>query len=217
LEQRLVNRSTWGLKAQASVYQTAESSAGVGSEYSATLAAARPGYQGRLELSAGSGGRRVEIAGGFHASATHVEGLSIPSRIGTVDWLIRPFSRVELTGTFFHGENVGVVGGLHQGIVVTEARNHYYAHAVQARGGWAQLKLTANRRTTFHLFSGQQDDRNRDLAAGSVLKNQTHGGNVMFRWGPNLITSFEATQTRSTYATGTRLNPHYDLAFAYLF
>lgn len=217
LEHRVDVGRTAGLKAQFSMYQTSENYAGVAAEYTSVLAPSRPGYQGRVEFTAGSGSRRLEIATGFHGSSTHVEGLSLPSRIVTADWLIRPFSRIQLTGTYFQGKNVGVIGGLRQGVVVTEVAHHYFGHSVPSRGGWAQLKLTANRRTTINLFAGQQDDRNRDLAPGAVLKNQTHGGNVMFRWGPNLITSFEATQTRTTYGSGTRLNPHYDLAFAYLF
>jgi hypothetical protein len=133
--------------------------------------------------------------------------------------LFRPVSRVELTGTYFAGQNVGVIGGLRQGVSIFSGRSPgaLEARAVHAKGGWAQVKLTATKRTSFNLFGGQQDDRNRDLLRDGIVKNQTYGANIMHRWGPNLMTGFEASQTRTTYFTGTRLNPHYDLAFAYLF
>lgn len=222
-QMRLEQRANWsansGMQAQFSVYQTAEGGAGVASIYADTLAAARPGYEGRVEFFGASGARRFEIAPGFHLSSTRVVGQSVASRIATVDWLFRPVSRVELTGTYFAGQNVGVIGGLRQGVSIFSGRSPgaLEARAVHAKGGWAQVKLTATKRTSFNLFGGQQDDRNRDLLRDGIVKNQTYGANVMHRWGPNLMTSFEASQTRTTYFTGTRLNPHYDLAFAYLF
>lgn len=51
-----------------------------------------------------------------------------------------------------------------------------------------------------------------------MAKNQVYAGNLIYRLGPNVLASFEASQTRTTYlGQGTRLNPHYDLALAYLF
>jgi hypothetical protein len=51
-----------------------------------------------------------------------------------------------------------------------------------------------------------------------VAKNQSYGANIMYRLGSNILTSFESSQVRTTYlGSGTRINPHYDLAFAYLF
>ena len=219
---RLEQRANWnangGVKAQFSVYQTSESGTGLSTLYGDSLATARPGYETRIELWKSSGTRRVEIAPGFHGSSTRVVGRSAPSRIGSVDWLIRPFSKVQLTGTYFFGQNNGVIGGLRQGVTVFEgAGGIYNVRAVRSQGGWAQLKLTATKRTSFNLFGGQQDDRNRDLLRDGIFKNQTYGANLMHRWGPNLMMSFETSETRTTYSTGTRLNHHYDLAFAYLF
>jgi hypothetical protein len=89
---------------------------------------------------------------------------------------------------------------------------------VQATGGWAQLTFRATERASFHFYGGQEDDRNRDLSAGGVAKNQSYGANIIYRLGSNILTSFESSQVRTTYlGSGTRINPHYDLAFAYLF
>ena len=218
---RMEHRRSWkdraGIRAQIGVYQTAEDRTQVPTGFADTLAAARPGYEGRFELWAQRGSRRIEIAPGFHLSSTRVVGRSAPSRIFTMDWLIRPAARVDLTGTFFNGENVGVIGGLRQGVSIITTNAGLRATPVHSMGGWAQLKIRATQRTTFNFFSGQQDDRNRDLLREGITKNQAHGANVMYRWGSNIMTSFEASQVRTSYFGNTRINPHYDLAIAYLF
>ena len=134
-----------------------------------------------------------------------------------MDWLVRPFARVDFTGAFFSGQNTAVIGGIRQGVSIFASSTGVRATPVHSRGGWAQLKIRATQRTTFHFFSGQQDDRNRDLLREGVSKNQAYGANVMYRWGSNLMTSFEASQVRTSYFNNTRINPHYDLAIAYLF
>lgn len=213
LEQRVAFGDNAGLRAQAGIYQTAESGAGLAALFP-NFARARPGYQTRWEFWAQSGKRRIEIAPGFHASDTQAFGQSIPSRIFTTDWLIRPLSRVDLTGEFFDGENTGVLGGLRQGVSFLNGQ----PRPVHAIGGWAQVTLHMTQRAWFNFYSGQEDDRNSDLAAGAIGKNLSYGGNFIYRLGPNVLSSFEASQTRTTYlGSGTRMNPHYDLALAYLF
>ena len=213
LEHRLSFSDQSGLRAQFGVYQTSEGGTGLGSEYP-DLARSRPGYQGRFEFWGQSGSRRIEIAPGFHLSSTRVVGQSVPSRIFSIDWLIRPAARIDFTGTFFHGENVGVIGGLRQGAVVTNGS----AHAVGSMGGWGQFTFRATERASFHVYGGQEDDRNRDLIRGSIGKNQGYGANLMYRLGSNILTSLEVSQVRTTYlGSGTVINPHYDFAFAYLF
>jgi len=211
VEQRISLTEQAGLRAQFGLYQTAESGTGLTSP---DLARARPGYQGRFEFWAKSGSRRIEIAPSFHVSSTRVLGQSVPSRIVSIDWLIRPAARVDFTGAFFHGENTGVIGGLRQGVNVINGQ----AHAVHATGGWAQFTFRATRRASFNFYGGQEDDRNRDLSLGAVGKNQGYGANIIYRLGSNILTSFEASQMRTTYlGSRTVINSHYDLAFAYLF
>jgi hypothetical protein len=211
VEQRISLTEQAGLRAQFGVYQTAESGTGLTAP---DLARARPGYQGRFEFWAKSGSRRIEFAPSFHVSSTRVLGQSVPSRIVSIDWLIRPAARVDFTGAFFPGENTGVIGGLRQGVNVINGQ----ARAVGATGGWAQFTFRATRRATFNLYGGQEDDRNRDLNLGAVGKNQGYGANIIYRLGSNILTSFESSQMRTTYlGSKTVINPHYDLAFAYLF
>jgi len=215
LEQRVAFGTQAGLRAQAGVYQTSESGTGLASEYSDSLVRSRPGYEGRFEFWAAHGeNQRVEIAPGFHISSTRVLRQSAPSRIFSIDWLIRPASRIDFTGQFFRGQNTGVIGGLRQGVSVL----HGQVRPVEAIGGWAQVKFRVTPRVSFNVYGGQEDDRNGDLDRGGIAKNQAYAANVMYRFGSNVLASFETSQVRTTYRfTGTRLFPHYDLALAYLF
>lgn len=217
MEQRRQLTAHSGLRGQLALYQTAESGAGITDEYKASLEATRPGYQGRGEYWFERGARRVEIGTGFHASATRVIEQSVPSRIFTLDWLVRPMSRMTITGTYFKGHNLGVIGGLRQGVSIKDYRLGDRAVPVHGQGGWAQVKFQLTQRAALNLFTGQQDDRNHDLLSGAITKNQAHGANLMYRWGPNLMTSFEASQVRTSYFSNTRINSHYDLAIAYMF
>ena len=215
VEQRFAFGRQAGLRAQFGIYQTSEGSTGLPAEYAATVARSRPGYEGRFELWAAQGeSRRIEIAPGFHASSTRVVGQSVQSRIFTIDWLIRPVSRVDFTGTFFQGENVGVVGGLRQGVSVFREM----PRPVHAAGGWAQVAVRATSRLAFHFYGGLEDDRDSDLQRGAIARNQAYAANVVYRFGSNILASFEDARVRTSYLNSfTRMFPHYDLALAYLF
>ena len=122
---------------------------------------------------------------------------------------------IDFTGTFFQGQNTAVLGGLRQGIAFLPRD---YIRPVDSTGGWAQLTLRATSRMSFNIYAGQEDDRNPDLCYTCIAKNQTYAGNIIYRLSSNVLASFEAAQTRTIYVgTGLRLNPHYDLAIAYLY
>jgi hypothetical protein len=215
IEQRFLFGDSAGLRAQIGVLETSETG-NVTSEYSSTAAAGRPALEGRFVFWVKSGDNGdFELAPGFHVSNSQLLGVSVPSRIGSLDWRI-PLSRAfTITGAAFLGENLGVIGGLRQGVVVP-----YYGapRAVRGAGGWAQLECRATRRLSFHLFGGEEDDRNRDLQTGLISKNQAYGANAMYQIVSNVVASFESELVQTGYiGSPTRTNPHYDLAFAYLF
>jgi hypothetical protein len=215
IEQRFALGEHSGVRAQVGVYQTDEGGDAVPSEYASTLSPARPGLEGRFEWWGEHGATRFEIAPGFHASNSHVAGVTVPSRIFSVDWLIRPVQTVDFTGQFFDGENVAVIGGLRQGISFYRSESPYATHA---SGGWAQLAVRATPRISFHIYGGQEDDRNSDLSGNAIAKNQAYAGNIMYRLGSNVLSSFEVSRVHTTYLrTGSAWNTHYDLALAYLF
>jgi hypothetical protein len=215
VEQRFHFAETAGLNAQLGVYQTAERG-NVPSEYTTQATGSRPSLEGRFVFwKQASADSRFEIAPGFHVSDSRVAGFVIPSRIVSLDWRVPLSKKFDLTGTVFHGENLGVVGGLQQGIAENSLD---ILHAVRGTGGWTQLKYIATPRLSFDLYGGQEDDLNRDLAPGGISKNQTYAANAIYRVMSNVLASFEYAYLRSTYlGGGVRSNPHYDVAFAYLF
>jgi hypothetical protein len=184
--------------------------------YAPYVERSRPGLQGRFEFRTGSE-RRLEIAPGFHASSSHAGGYSLPSRLFSLDWLAQPWRTLDLTGAFFAGQNVAPLGtgGAGGGLASLRAGQ---LSAVHSLGGWGQVTYRATPRLSFNLFSGQQDNRERDLEQGQVGKNLAYGGNFFYRLAPNVVLSLELSQVRTQRTTaGTLLNNHYDLALAYLF
>ncbi len=100
-EQRVPLGEDAGIRAIAGVYETSESTADATPEYAGTLSPARPAVEGRFELWRKFGEHaRIEIAPGFHTSQTHVAGVTIPSRLFSVDWMIQPMAKLRLTGLF---------------------------------------------------------------------------------------------------------------------
>src|SRR5258708_5059574 len=176
----------------------------------------RPALEGRAEFWRQLGeGAGIEIAPGFHTSTSHVAGVSVPSHLFTLDWLIQPIAKIQFTGTFFTGQNAAGLGGLHQGFTVFEGRG---VTAIGATGGWAQLSYLATRRLSFNLQGGQESDRGVDLLKGDIHRNLMYAGNAIYRLGPNVLLGLEASQVRTSYILGpSRLNNHSDVALAYLF
>src|SRR5262249_27182207 len=223
-EQRLRFDEQTAVTAQVAVVQTTENAAGPPPAFASTLERFRPGLEGRFQFSRSFGDRRIEIAPGFHKSATHIAGGSVPSNLFFLDWMIAPVRPVELSGIYFSGENIAHFGlrGIPPGFFILGPRN---IQSVHAQGGWTQLTLTATPRLSFHLMAGQHDDRDPDVRAGfsaspggGIARNQAFGGNLFYKLAPNVIASFETLQTRTTYlGSGLRLNNHYDLGVAYLF
>jgi hypothetical protein len=214
VEQRFHFGETAGLRAQIGVYQTAEPPVVYSQEGGETVSGSRPALQGRFVFWKQTGSdSRLEIAPGFHVSESQIRGTAIPSRIASVDWRVPMGRRFDLTGQLFHGENMGVIGGLRHAQAADET-----PYSVRGSGGWTQLKFKAASRLTFNLFAGQENDLRRDVDSGQIAKNQNYGANAIYRLMSNVLASFEWSYVRTTYIDGgDRINRHYDLAFAYLF
>ncbi len=205
-----------GIKAQAAVLATDENYAYFpqASEYS--LAGTRPALEGRFEYwhSWGADGR-LEIAPGFHVRDTHVAGVSVPSRIGSVDWLFRPVRWFEATGTFFKGENFAPLCGLADGFSILAP---WSARPVRGTGGWNQFSFPVTSRLTFNLWGGWQANKAMDIVGPGILTDFVYAGNAVYRLGPNVLVSAEALQDRILLAPrGHVIVNHYDLAIGYLF
>jgi len=222
LEQRFSLGDNTGLRAQVGAFVTSSlnypmtSSETYDGYDSPQQEYSRPGAEGRIELWHRWGDtQRFEIAGGYHFNENRVVETVFPSEVYSVDWFLRPLSKLEFSGMFFHGQNVATLGSLPQGFVITPSGSII---AVHSTGGWAQIRVPVTARLAFDVYGGQQDDRNSDLGYGYIGKNQGYFSNLMYRFAPNVIVSLEGGQVRTTYiGLGNRVNDHYDLAVAYLF
>jgi hypothetical protein len=221
VEQRFSLGENSGLRAQAAVFETSSLDyTSTSNMYPATAAQqqeySRPGAEGRLELwHRWNDSQRIEVAGGYHFNENRIIETILPSEVYSVDWFVRPLSKLEFSGMFFHGQNVATLGALPQGFLV---ENYGEVSTVHSTGGWAQIRVPITARLAWDVYGGQQDDRNSDLAYGYIAKNQGYFSNLMYRIAPNVIVSLEGGQVRTTYlGLGNRLNDHYDLAVGYLF
>jgi hypothetical protein len=222
VEQRFSLGESSGVRAQAGVFVTSSLNYPANPNNPPTYIGtpspqeySRPGAEARLELwHRWSDTGRVELAGGYHFNQNRVLETLVPSEIYSFDWFLRPISKLELSGMFFHGQNVGTLGAP-QGFVVNPFSE---VRAVHSTGGWAQIRIPITARLAWDLYGGQQDDRNSDLEYEYIGKNQGYFSNLMYRIAPNVMVSLEGGQVRTTYlGLGNRLNDHYDLAVAYLF
>jgi hypothetical protein len=216
VDQRFAFGTRAGLTAQAGVYETSEPSYGSRGGDNSIASVPRPAIEGRFEFWRKFGeGSRIEIAPGFHESTSHAGGFSAPSRLGTVDWLIQPVSKIQITGMFFSGQNAAGLGGLRQGFTIF---NDDRAVPIGVTGGWAQVSYFATKRLTFNVYGGQENDRAANLLSGDIRRNFMYAGNAIYRLGSNVLIGAEISQVRTNYVLlPSRLNNHYDLAIAYLF
>jgi hypothetical protein len=205
-----------GFIAQAALMQTAEDYAAIPKEYADSLERVRPALEGRIAFwHKFDDVRRFEIAPSFHLSTTHIAATSVASHIASFDWLIVPWSKMEISGTAFRGQNVSNLGALDQGFTFFGDDK---VRPVHSSGGWAQISMPIASRLTWNLFSGFQSDRARDLSSGSIARNLAYASNLMYRIGPNVLIGLEGLQTRTRVVSGPeQVQNRYDLAVAYLF
>jgi len=216
IEQRFAFGEQAGLRVQAGVFETAEVYPSLApTALAGTLEHQRPAYEGRLMFYRGSERRRIEIAPGLHISDSHVAGQTVNSRLGTLDWLIKPSDLVAFSGAMFTGTDDSGLGGLRQGFTILSSG---VAIPVHATGAWSQFAIFPARRFSLHFYGGEEADRASDLTPNSVRRNLVYAANTVYKLAPNVLAAIEASQTRTDYITsGIRINNHYDLALAYLF
>ncbi|MBV9227387.1 MAG: hypothetical protein JOZ45_08675 [Acidobacteriaceae bacterium] len=213
LEQRFPVAPKFLWKAEAAILQTNEYS-NVPASAMSLIESPRPAFETRVSARyQWNENQTIELGTGAHTSTTHFNGFSVPSRLFTIDWFIKPEGWLEFKGLFFRGRNfasLGALGGLTQVGTIPLA--------IGGVGGWSEVRFIPTSRLTFNLYGGQQDDQNRNLLTGMIGKNQAYAANVTYLLAPNVLGSIEVGQVRTTYlGIGNRLNNHYDLAIAYLF
>jgi hypothetical protein len=216
VEQRVKLSDENTLRLQAALYSTYETPQYVSGEYASRLELRRPGWEGRFQFAhRNEQDAGFDIATGFHFSETHVASQTVTSNVFSLDGRLRLSHWWNLTGTLFTGQNLAGIGGSGQGFSIF---SDGIALPVHSQGGWLQLTLAPTDRLSFHLFGGEQNNRNSDLWGDAIGSNASYAGNVYYQLAPNVFAAFEAGQTRTDWTfSGSRLRNLYDLSLAYLF
>ncbi|MBV9264687.1 MAG: hypothetical protein JO061_00820, partial [Acidobacteriaceae bacterium] len=145
-DERVALSSATQLTLSASVLGTDEMNAVPALPRGTTLDPIRPAIQGHIGLShQGSDDSKLALGVAAHASESHVNGIAVPSRVVSADFLFKPASWFELSGTMLHGENFANLGGSPIGASV---RSNQIV-AVRGNAGWLQLAFPVTSRLTF--------------------------------------------------------------------
>lgn len=201
---------------QVGVLQTDESYSAPFLPANSYFAASRPAVEARAEFRhQWDEQSRLAVGFGFHESSSHILGQSAKSQVVSADILYKPFSKLELSGTIFRGQNFANLGGEPPGVTVT---SQGVVIPIRGSAGWMQIALPVTNRLTFDFYAGRQLNNPRDLNEYGISRTFTYAGNVLYRLAPNVIIGFEASRFDAEYLNAHQLFANrYDATAAYLF
>ncbi|MGH9439820.1 MAG: hypothetical protein ACRD22_18565, partial [Terriglobia bacterium] len=215
-EERIRMGKNWGINGQVAVLQTGGTAYQSTDESYGYVEPVKPALEGRLAIwHRFSDTQRFEVAPGFHISSDHVGGASVGSRIASLDWLIAPSSRLNVTGAVFTGRNVAGLGSLGNGVVMGA---NGIAHAVHSSGGWAQVAVPVTSRLTLNIFGGLEEDSDAEVNASTIVRNWSYASNLIYHLSSNVVIGLEGLQMRTRSGLDIPgVQNRYDLAVGYLF
>jgi TolA-binding protein len=188
----------------------------------------QPGYETRLSENLKWGTRDIGFgASGFYSRQSFGYGAHGDAWAGAADWQFPVAKEVDFTGEFYRGRSIGGLGGGTFKNYASYAGGEYY-HALDAEGGWGQLKFTFSPELEANAAMGQDNAfegelRNSDLATENgmyvnLARNQTAFANLIYRPRTYLLFSAEYRQIRSWPIAGDANRDHIvGLAAGYMF
>ena len=125
-------------------------------------------------------------------------GPSVPSRIASLDWLVRPaksfevdrapYSRAAMWRRWVHCGRGSPILGPRSAI------------PIHSTGGWGQTALFRDAAAyAAFLWRREERDRARDLVQPGITRNLIYAGNFVLPAGAQCSGSFEASQVRTNY------------------
>jgi len=178
-----------------------------------------PGIEGRIALLGNSekGGLQLGVGGVF---APHrIFSFNFDTWAGTIDYRIPFTSRTELSGSLYHGQALGGLGGgaYKDYLVRPDPDNpgHFYYRTLNGSGGWAQLKQRIDEHLEFNAAFGTDQVPAEQLrpyagAASAVYlnlaRNRTYVGNVIYSPSAYLLFSLEYRHLQSSPVNGATNN-----------
>ena len=167
----------------------------------------QPGYAGRVAWSHNVFGEPLTLgAGGYYSRQNWGFGRNIDAWASTLDWSIPLGKMLGLTGEFYRGQGLGGLGGgSYQSALFSSTPTDpaSQVQALEALGGWAQLKVRATSKVEFNFAGGQDNPFANEIRAypfaqygtgagrTPVARNQSELMNVIYRPRSDLVFSAE--------------------------
>ena len=174
-----------------------------------------PGAEGRVALlgSTEQGGLQLGVGGVF---APHrVFGFKFNSWVSTLDYRIPFTSHTELSGSFYHGQALGGLGGgAYKDYLIRpdpDEPGHFYYRTLDGTGGWVQLKQRVDEHLEFNAAFGTDQvpaEQLRPYAGDpgavylNLARNRTYVGNVIYSPSAYLLFSLEYRHLQSSPVNG---------------
>jgi len=164
-----------------------------------------PAFATRFAWSYGVFDRELTIGvGGYYSRQNWGFGRNADAWAGTTDWLLPLSTRWELSGEFYRGRGIGGLGGALGRSVVTDgplSDPYTEIQALNAAGGWAQLKFRQTEKLEWNGGFGEDDSFASDLRGypyvpegylyANVAKNLGSFVNFIYRPRSDLVFSVE--------------------------
>lgn len=166
--------------------------------------ARQPAYAARVGYSHPLFGRTITLgAAGYYSRENWGYGRDVNGWAGLLDWNLPLSEKFLLTGSFYRGQAIGGLGGgIGRSVIFSGPPTNAYSDLIpiNAVGGWAQLKYSANSKLEFNAAFGQDNSFAADIRAfdqpqsygdPTLTRNQGFFGNVIYRPRSDLLFSLE--------------------------
>lgn len=179
----------------------------------------QPGYEARTAWEWGEKSRPFELGANGYYTRQMFSGADIYGNekldfwAGTADWRLPLIKPLGLSGEFYRGRGIGDLGGgAFKNIVTGYGYEGGQAKSLDAEGGWTQLAARFGSTAELNAFFGLDSADASEVREGTpvvltspypyLIKNQSFGGNFIFRPRTYLVLSAEYRALRSWYMIG---------------
>jgi hypothetical protein len=175
-----------------------------------------PAFATRVAWSYNLFGRELTLgAGGYYSRQNWLHNRYTDAWAGTSDWLFPITNRWELSGEFYRGRGLGGLGGSLGRSVVTDGPlgdPYTDVQALDAEGGWAQLKFRQTEKLEWNGGFGEDDSFASELRQypyvpygyqyPNVARNRGSFINFIYRPRSDLVFSLEYQHLRTFMIQG---------------
>lgn len=190
---------------------TGEPSVGSHRRSQAGESSGQPAFALRTSWNAIVFGRPLALgASGYYSREDWGPGWNVDGWAGVMDWKLPLMARLELSGEFYRGRGIGGIGGgIGQSVLFSTnpLTTGPFFRALNATGGWSQLKILATPKLEFNGAFGVDNPFASDIRAVSypisyyatvLTSNRSEMMNFIFRPRSDLLFSGEYRHLRTS-------------------